>query len=469
MDPALLWRQCSSVPASVWACPPLHCVRRCRRVHESAANRRAVAAQAVNQAVVFNRFDGTDPLSQIQVVNLVMPMPGPDEVLVRMTLRPVHPADVSVVKGYVANPSANVLRFIMDPMAKHHGNHGDHGAVDPYSLEGLVQRHENRQLLLQRLSSVRQQIKDLEREVQDLEQTVQGLPYLRRSLPDQLQAGGQVNRLAAAAAGGVALPLAVGIMHPLDTVRTTMQATAGRGFSEAVKALGSKGVARGFGLSFAWASPQGAIRMASYETSKDQLLDKFSAKSFGIAVSAVVADFASSVIKVPRELITQRMQTGQYSSSWTAFRSILRQDGVGGLFTGYLSTASRDTPFMVLLFFSYEQFKAWKIRLTFADDVPSQLLAPMKPWSDAETVLWGGISGALAAWLTTPFDVIKTRVMTATQALTFGDALRSVATTGATGLFAGAGPRSAWWFCVSSVFFGTYERLRSSFQQKLEE
>lgn len=333
----------------------------------------------------------------------------------------------------------------------------------------MVQRHENRQLLLQRLSFVRQQIKDLEREVQDLEQTVQGLPYLRRSLPDQLQAGGQVNRLAAAAAGGVALPLAVGIMHPLDTVRTTMQATAGRGFSEAVKALGSKGVARGFGLSFAWASPQGAIRMASYETSKDQLLDKFSAKSFGIAVSAVVADFASSVIKVPRELITQRMQTGQYSSSWTAFRSILRQDGVGGLFTGYLSTASRDTPFMVLLFFSYEQFKAWKIRLTFADDVPSQLLAPMKPWSDAETVLWGGISGALAAWLTTPFDVIKTRVMTATQALTFGDALRSVATTGATGLFAGAGPRSAWWFCVSSVFFGTYERLRSSFQQKLEE
>ena len=84
-------------------------------------------------------------------------------------------------------------------------------------------------------------------------------------------------------------------------------------------------------------------------------------------------------------------------------------------------------------------------------------------------VLWGGISGALAAWLTTPFDVIKTRVMTATQALTFGEALRSVATTGATGLFAGAGPRSAWWFCVSSVFFGTYERLRSSFQRKLEE
>eukprot|EP00438_Fugacium_kawagutii_P036512 Skav217603 [mRNA] locus=scaffold2172:19179:23430:+ [translate_table: standard] len=179
-------------------------------------------------------------------------------------------------------------------MAKHHG-------VDPYSMEGLLHRHENRQLLLQRLSTVRQQIKDLEREAGIFEEWA---------------------------------------------------ATHGRGFSESVKALGSRGVARGFGLSFAWAAPQGAIRMASYETSKD---------------------------------------SGE--------------------------------------------------------------------------VLWGGISGALAAWLTTPFDVIKTRVMTATAALTFGEALRSV---GPTGLFAGAGPRSAWWFCVSSVFFGTYERLRLSFQQKLE-
>eukprot|EP00434_Breviolum_minutum_P043288 symbB.v1.2.038580.t1/scaffold6063.1/size21276/2 len=335
------------------------------------------------------------------------------------------------------------------------------------SFAGLVHRHENRQLLLQRLSLVRQQIKDLEREVFDLEQTVHGLPYspsYSRNLVSSPEK--PVNRWAAAGAGGVALPLAVGMMHPLDTVRTTMQATQTRGFSDALRSLGSRGIARGFGLSFLWASPQGAIRMASYETCKDQLLDKFYAKSFGIAVSAVLADFASSVIKVPRELITQRMQTGQYLSSWTAFQSILRQDGIGGLFRGYLSTASRDTPFMVLLFFSYEQFKAWKIRLTFADRDPSLLLAPMKPWSDAETVLWGGISGALAAWFTTPFDVIKTRVMTATELMTFSQALRSGC--GAVGLLAGAGPRSAWWFCVSSIFFGTYERLRSSFQEKLE-
>ncbi|CAK9104736.1 S-adenosylmethionine carrier 1 [Durusdinium trenchii] len=335
------------------------------------------------------------------------------------------------------------------------------GSFDPYSIEGLVHRHENRQLLLQRLQLVRRQIKDLENEVLDIERTVNCLPYRPQDSHSVTSDSPRINRLAAAGAGGLALPLAVGIMHPLDTVRTTMQARHGvLGFSEAVKALGSRGIARGFGLSFAWACPQGAIRMASYETCKELLSDKFYMKSFGIGVSAVLADFASSVIKVPRELITQRMQTGQYTSSWAACQSILRQDGFSGLFRGYLSTASRDTPFMVLLFFSYEQFKAWKIRLTFGDSLP-----PLAPWSDAETVLWGGVSGALAAWLTTPFDVIKTRVMTAAEAMTIGQAFRSI---GPTGLFAGAGPRSAWWFCVSSVFFATYERLRSKFQQRLE-
>jgi hypothetical protein len=32
---------------------------------------------------------------------------------------------------------------------------------------------------------------------------------------------------------------------------------------------------------------------------------------------------------------------------------------------------------------------------------------------------------------------------------------------GMRGLFAGAAPRSGWWFCVCSIFFATFERVRS--------
>eukprot|EP00933_Yihiella_yeosuensis_P066555 TRINITY_DN70893_c0_g1_i1.p1 TRINITY_DN70893_c0_g1~~TRINITY_DN70893_c0_g1_i1.p1 ORF type:complete len:125 (-),score=13.73 TRINITY_DN70893_c0_g1_i1:83-457(-) len=118
---------------------------------------------------------------------------------------------------------------------------------------------------------------------------------------------------------------------------------------------------------------------------------------------------------------------------------------------------------MVLLFFSYENFKAWKIRLTFVSQGPAHVFAP---WSDAETLLWGGTSGAIAAFFTTPFDVVKTRVMTSRSSLTISEACREI---GPTRLFLGAGPRSAWWFCVCSVFFATYERLRVSAQDRLDQ
>lgn len=206
------------------------------------------------------------------------------------------------------------------------------------SVDALVQRHENRQFLLQRLSVLRQQVRNLEQEVSDIESVVHGLPYAPARSADVYRRDGALPHFhvaATAGAGGIALPLAVGIVHPLDTVRTTMQAAASCGsFSHSLQSLGWRGLSRGFLLSLAWACPQGAIRMASYEACKETLLDQFYFRPFGIAVSAIAADFASSVVKVPRELITQRMQTGQYKSSWKAVHSIFREDGFTGFFSG---------------------------------------------------------------------------------------------------------------------------------------
>lgn len=319
-----------------------------------------------------------------------------------------------------------------------------------------MQRHQNRELLLQRLSDVRLQMRALEREIVDIEQTVRDLPYEVRGTSAAVPARPVYSPLANAFAGGVALPLAIGIMHPLDTVRTAMQAAlqGDKGFLQITQNLGFRGFLRGVGTSILWASPQGAIRLCCYESCKENLNEIFDMKPLSVGISAIAGDLASSCIKVPRELVTQRMQTGQYRSGWAAAQKILQEDGAKGFFRGYASTCARDAPFMVLLFLSFEQFKAWKVRLAFANSGPSQLFSP---WSDMETVLWGGISGAIAGFLTTPFDVVKTRVMTSQVPLSMGEAVRSI---GPLGLFTGAGPRSAWWFCVSSIFFSSFGRLR---------
>eukprot|EP00127_Corallochytrium_limacisporum_P001868 Clim_evm23s88 gene=Clim_evmTU23s88 len=277
-------------------------------------------------------------------------------------------------------------------------------------------------------------------------------------------------------AGAIALPLSFAIMHPVDTIKTRMQAVATKTVSgsfskhmaHAIRESGTALLSRGFMVSVLGAAPQGGLRLGCYNEARDHLGPYIGNPLLRNALAACMGDIASSVVKVPREILVQRLQTGMYNSSGEAVRSILRDDGFKGFFRGYWSTALRDLPFMAVLFVSYEQFKVWKIRISTADSRRND--HPDKPWSDGETVLWGGFSGALAGWSTTPFDVVKTRIMTAT-----GKNLGTVAVLkqvlmeeGPAGLFVGAMPRAGWWFCVCSIFFASFERLRSTMSDAME-
>src|ERR1700678_2042610 len=88
-----------------------------------------------------------------------------------------------------------------------------------------------------------------------------------------------------------------------------------------------------------------------------------------------------------------------------------------------------------------------------------------EPWQAA---LCGSLSGGLTGILTTPFDVLKTRIMLSSphdphfisstpwhgiQQLWREGGLRRV--------FAGAGPRMIWISAGGFVFFGAYEEITS--------
>lgn len=86
----------------------------------------------------------------------------------------------------------------------------------------------------------------------------------------------------------------------------------------------------------------------------------------------------------------------------------------------------------------------------------------LEPW---ETILVGAISGGLASVTTTPFDVIKTRMMTAPggQHVSMSVAAISILRhEGPLGLFKGAVPRFFWIAPLGAMNFAGYELIRKA-------
>ena len=94
----------------------------------------------------------------------------------------------------------------------------------------------------------------------------------------------------------------------------------------------------------------------------------------------------------------------QYPSMWNAIRSIIKEQGIRGLFAGYGATMLRDAPYAGLYVLFYEQFKQ------------------LGKHSSLETSMVhlgsGMMAGFLATSLVHPFDVLKTRIQVRPQEYT---------------------------------------------------
>jgi hypothetical protein len=226
------------------------------------------------------------------------------------------------------------------------------------------------------------------------------------------------------------------------------------------------------------------------------------------ALSAVLGDLASSVIKVPREVITAKLQTDHYGAGRATaahvVRQTLKEEGPKGLFKGFWPIAARDLPFMIILLVSYENFKAFhhrSVREDFLEKMKStgparaayeQQVVAGAAFEELEadiptlkSIMYGGVSGFLAGFFTTPMDVLRTRMITqkmtlpgaagGSQQVTVMQIAKSMVNRvkankqGALNqsvaicrtFFSGALPRSAWWFGICGIFFPTYETLKS--------
>ncbi|KAI9495939.1 mitochondrial carrier domain-containing protein [Zychaea mexicana] len=285
------------------------------------------------------------------------------------------------------------------------------------------------------------------------------------------------------AAGAMGLSLSYACMHPLDTIKTRIQADNTHSWRRIFTRETARSLGKGFFVSALGAAGQGGARFSTYEFCKSQLIPDDKKWAIPVtALSAVIGDLASSVIKVPREVVTAKLQTDHYAGRSTAsfvVRQTLAEEGPRGLFKGFWAIAARDSPFMVILLVSYENFKAFhrrSVHQEWINRVKQQKIVASAAFEETgiptlQTIVYGGVSGFLAGYLTTPMDVIRTRIITERrhqQPVTATDMTRRMLYQ-ASGkpsrmyreFFAGAMPRSCWWFGICAIFFPTYETLKT--------
>ncbi|XP_057972240.1 S-adenosylmethionine carrier 1, chloroplastic/mitochondrial isoform X2 [Malania oleifera] len=221
-----------------------------------------------------------------------------------------------------------------------------------------------------------------------------------------------------------------------------------------------KGLYSGLAGNLAGVLPASATFVGVYEPTKQKLLKIFPENLSAVAhlTAGAVGGVAASLIRVPTEVVKQRMQTGQFASAPDAVRIIISKEGFKGLYAGYGSFLLRDLPFDAIQFCIYEQ-----LRIGYK-------LAAQRDLNDPENAVIGAFAGALTGAVTTPLDVIKTRLMiqgSASQYKGIFDCVQTVVREeGPSALLKGIGPRVLWIGIGGSIFFGVLERTKRFLAQR---
>ncbi|VVB02243.1 unnamed protein product [Arabis nemorensis] len=269
--------------------------------------------------------------------------------------------------------------------------------------------------------------------------------------------------LKSALAGGLASALSTSLLHPIDTIKTRVQAST-LSFPEVIAKLpeiGVRGVYRGSVPAILGQFSSHGLRTGIFEASKLVLIN-FAPNLPEIQVQSI-ASFCSTLlgtaVRIPCEVLKQRLQAGMFNNVGEAIVGTWKQDGPRGFFRGTGATLCREVPLYVVGMGLYAESKKM---------VAQVLGRELEAW---ETIAVGAVSGGIAAVVTTPFDVMKTRMMTATPGRPISMSMVAFSILrheGPLGLFKGAVPRFFWVAPLGAMNFAGYELAKKAMKKNEE-
>ena len=225
------------------------------------------------------------------------------------------------------------------------------------------------------------------------------------------------------AMGAIAGGIGATAVYPIDLVKTRMQnqrsVVVGEVlyknsldcFKKVIKNEGILGLYRGLGPQLVGVAPEKAIKL----TVNDLFRDVFKNKETGeipVPLQALAGGLAGAsqvVFTNPLEIVKIRLQVAGEESKLVSGPqklgaiSVIRQLGLLGLYKGAAACLLRDVPFSAIYFPTYAAAK-------------KKLCEDGQTNSASSLLLAGAIAGMPAASLTTPADVIKTRLQVEARA-----------------------------------------------------
>ncbi|KAH7631029.1 mitochondrial carrier domain-containing protein [Sordaria sp. MPI-SDFR-AT-0083] len=302
------------------------------------------------------------------------------------------------------------------------------------------------------------------------------------------------------------------LVYPLDTIKTRVQSrdyqdvyASQKPSSAAIKGtLGVqppkpalfRGLYQGIGSVIFATLPAAGVFFYTYESSKSFLSTALHSAipiAFTHSLASAGAELASCLVLTPAEVIKQNAQMLRHSAKSPKSTSLkalnmLRQTQGGiwrRLFSGYTALAARNLPFTALQFPVFEALRTriWEGR----DRDRKRARANRAQGNDCRSLaetgwvtgLAAAVAGSLAAFATTPTDVVKTRMMLAAgekqpesssgEAVKKGRQYRNKGLSsfqvakevfrerGIRGLFRGGALRTCWAAFGSGLYLGSYE------------
>uniref|UniRef100_F6YHE4 Mitochondrial adenyl nucleotide antiporter SLC25A24 n=1 Tax=Monodelphis domestica TaxID=13616 RepID=F6YHE4_MONDO len=272
-------------------------------------------------------------------------------------------------------------------------------------------------------------------------------------------------------AGGIAGAVSRTSTAPLDRMKVMMQVHGSKsnkmsivgGFKQMVKEGGIQSLWRGNGVNVMKIAPESAIKFWAYEKYKKLLTDE--GAKIGLVerfVSGSLAGATAQTFIYPMEVLKTRLavgKTGQYSGMFDCAKKILKHEGMGAFYKGYVPNFLGILPYAGIDLAVYELLKNNWLEHFAEDSVNPGVLVLLACGTMSSTC------GQLASY---PLALIRTRMQAqamvegAPQLNMIGLFKKIVTKEGILGLYRGILPNFMKVLPAVSISYVVYEKMKQN-------